>query len=670
MEWAVAPGTSLGPKLVWTWRAVLVTGLALLAAHYGSGFGGPGLDYLFNRWIYDAVEILAGAGCLVRAATVRAERWAWLWISFALFATTGGDILYDNVYNGNPPFPSFADAAYLAFYPGCYLGIGLLLRNRVSRFSATMWLDGVMAASAAAAVAAAALVQVVVDGTKGSSAVVLTNLAYPIGDVLLLALVFFVFAVTRWMPGRAWSLLAAGLLVVSVGDGIFLFQSVTNTYAEGTLLDVSWPMALVLLAFAAWHAPGRVRTRALEERPLFGTPVVCGLVAVAVFVAGAAGAVHPFAVAFAAITVVLILARSALTLRENAALLERRGTEALTDALTGLRNRRALLGDLDDALEQARDGGEPRMLAIFDLNGFKQYNDTFGHPAGDALLARLAEKLAAAVAPAGGAYRMGGDEFCVLMPASDPLLQRAAGALAETGESFAVTAAYGAVTIPQEASSSSDALGVADGRLYRRKGQIIARRSAAHEPLLRTLAEREPGLRAHVADVSTLVLAIGRELGLEGLDLEELRLAAELHDVGKLAIPDAVLQKPGALDDAEWEFIRKHTLIGQRILAGAPALAAVGTIVRSTHERWDGRGYPDGLAGEAIPLAARIVAVCDAYSAITSDRPYRAACAEKQAVAELRRCAGAQFDPRLVEILCGVLKQRPGATATVVALAG
>ena len=266
------------------------------------------------------------------------------------------------------------------------------------------------------------------------------------------------------------------------------------------------------------------------------------------------------------------------------------------------------------------------MLALFDLNGFKTYNDTFGHPAGDALLARLAGKLAAAVAPDGDAYRMGGDEFCVLLPASEPELHRVGEALCESGEGFTVTSAYGAAVIPDDATTVSTALSVADERLYAHK-ELLAEihRGTAHEPLLRTLAEREPELRAHVADVSSLAVRVGDRLGLGRDELEELRLAAELHDVGKLAIPDVVLQKSGPLDPTEWGFIHSHTLMGQRIVSAAPALRSVGEIVRSTHENWDGTGYPDGLAGEAIPLAARIIGVCDAYSAITSDRPYRAA---------------------------------------------
>ncbi|MGH3056387.1 MAG: diguanylate cyclase, partial [Gaiellaceae bacterium] len=318
-------------------------------------------------------------------------------------------------------------------------------------------------------------------------------------------------------------------------------------------------------------------------------------------------------------------------------------------------------------LERAHDG-EQRLLALFDLNGFKTYNDTFGHPAGDALLSRLAGKLAAAVAPSGEAYRMGGDEFCALLPASEPELHRVAKALCESGEGFTVTSAYGAALIPNDATTVSTALSVADERLYAHK-ELLAeiRRGTAHEPLLRTLAEREPGLRAHVAAVSSLAARVGERLGLAVDELEELRLAAELHDVGKLAIPDVVLQKVGPLDPTEWGFIHSHTLIGQRILGAAPALKQVGAIVRSTHENWDGTGYPDGLAGEAIPLAARIIGVCDAYSAMTSDRPYRAARTPEDAVEELRRCAGGQFDCQVVELLCIVLadEDEPAATFAV-----
>jgi two-component system, cell cycle response regulator len=636
------------------WQAILVAGLVVLGLSY-VGHLSPGGTRLYETWLYEGLELLAALGCLARAVLVRAERSAWFFIGSALLATTLGDILFDFWYGGNPPFPSAADVAYLAFYPLLYVGIVLLLRRRVSTFSATLWLDGLLAATAAAALAASVLVEVVVRSTHGSRLVVLTNIAYPIGDVLLLALLVFVFSVTRWRPGRAWTLIAVGLLCNTVGDAIFLYQTAVGTYIEGRYLDLAWPLSLVLIALAAWQRPGRGSRVELQDRAMLGTPIVCGLTATGVLVAGSQVHMHPLALVLASVTIVLVLARTALTFWENSQLLETSRREALTDSLTALANRRKLLVDLEVEVESASEE-EPRMLVLFDLNGFKTYNDTFGHPAGDALLARLAGKLAAAVAPDGAAYRMGGDEFCVLLPAPEPDIHRIAEALWETGEGFEVTSAYGAALIPDDATTVSTALSVADERLYAHK-ELLAeiRRGTAHEPLLRTLAEREPELRAHVADVSSLAARVGEQLGLAPDELEELRLAAELHDVGKLAIPDVVLQKSGSLDPTEWGFIHSHTLIGQRILGAAPALRPVGTIVRSTHENWDGTGYPDGLAGEAIPLAARIIAACDAYSAMTSDRPYRAARTSAEAVAELRRCAGRQFDRQIVDLLCAVL---------------
>jgi HD-GYP domain-containing protein (c-di-GMP phosphodiesterase class II) len=139
------------------------------------------------------------------------------------------------------------------------------------------------------------------------------------------------------------------------------------------------------------------------------------------------------------------------------------------------------------------------------------------------------------------------------------------------------------------------------------------------------------------------------QLGMCAEDIDDVVRAAELHDVGKLAVPREILDKPGPLDNAEWAVMRRHTVIGERMLLAAPALAAVAPLVRSSHERWDGGGYPDGLCGPAIPLGARIVAVCDAFDAMTTDRVYRRGMAPKDALTELRRCAGTQFDPAVVD---------------------
>ena len=257
----------------------------------------------------------------------------------------------------------------------------------------------------------------------------MTNLAYPIGDVLLLALIVFVFSVTRWQPGRAWTLIAAGLLLNAVGDAVYLYQTAVGTYVEGTYLDLVWPLSLVLVALAAWQRPGRVPRVELQERALLGTPFVCGLTATGVLVAAIPGACSPLALILACTDDrARPRADGAELLGEHAAARGQphRGAHGFAD---GARQPAQAPRSTSRSSSSARTRGEPRMLVLFDLNGFKTYNDTFGHPAGDALLTRLAAKLAAAVAPDGNAYRMGGDEFCVLLPASEPELHRVAEAL-------------------------------------------------------------------------------------------------------------------------------------------------------------------------------------------------------------------------------------------------
>jgi HD-GYP domain-containing protein (c-di-GMP phosphodiesterase class II) len=196
--------------------------------------------------------------------------------------------------------------------------------------------------------------------------------------------------------------------------------------------------------------------------------------------------------------------------------------------------------------------------------------------------------------------------------------------------------------------------------VQKNSGRASAGRQSS-DVLLRALAERNPSLGEHVRGVVELALTVGQRLALPPEQLEDLRRAAELHDIGKVAIPDAILAKADPLDEAEWEYTRHHTIIGERILQAAPALGSVARIVRSTHERMDGKGYPDQLAGEEIPLAARIVLVCDAFEAMTAPRGYREAMSAEVALEELERCAGSQFDPRVVAAFRALVDQRERA---------
>jgi len=341
---------------------------------------------------------------------------------------------------------------------------------------------------------------------------------------------------------------------------------------------------------------------------------------------------------------------------------------AHTDPLTGLGNRRQLLLDLDDACHA---GDSQRFaLVLFDLDGFKNYNDSFGHLPGDALLRRLGQKLAAGVEGWGQAYRLGGDEFCVLAPLrgrerADGLALMGAEALSEEGEGFVIGASYGAVVLPEEGRSPSDLLATADLRMYafKQKGRPSAARQTT-DALVRVQEERSPLLGPHVSEVTALAEAVAERLGLPEPRLHRLRQTAELHDVGKMAIPDEVLDKPDALTEDEWRLIREHTIVGERIVSAAPALSEVAKLVRATHERFDGAGYPDGLAGEQIPLEARIVNAADAFCAMTQERSYRAAKSVEGALDELRRCAGSQFDPRVAEALIAVVREGIAARAS------
>jgi diguanylate cyclase (GGDEF)-like protein len=636
--------------------ALSAAGMAAYVAWILIPFGGETAEGFFNKWTYDGLIVLAFAVCALRAVWVAQERAAWLMLAAGLGCWATGEILYSFAYDSAPPFPSAADACYLAFYLCAYVGLLLLVRVRVSRINGSVWLDGLMGALAAGALGAAILFQAVLETTEGSAAEVITNLAYPLGDVLLLALVVGVAAITGWSPDRGWIAIGAALAATAIADGIYLFQSANGSYAEGTLLDTLWPASVLLLAWAGWMRAGTSLAVELEGRPLVATPAVCGAVGLGLLASDHFHRLNALALALAIAAVIAVFVRTGLTFVENGRILARIRTQAVTDPLTGLGNRRKLLAELSRVMDGAPD---QHMLIIFDLDGFKSYNDTFGHPAGDALLTRLGNRLASVAAPHGSTYRLGGDEFSVLarVPAegAESLLERTVRALSDEGEGFTVTSSFGAVFLGNEAADPREALGIADQRLYAQKRTVGIGRGKPHAVLLQAISEREPELRTHVRSVAELSLATGRRLGLEAPELERLRFAAELHDVGKLAIPDDVLSKPGVLDEHEWAFIREHTIVGHRILSASPALHEVATIVRSTHERWDGTGYPDGLAGEEIPLAARIIFVCDALVAMTTDRPYSPTRSRAEAVVELRRCAGTQFDPRIAQIVCDIV---------------
>jgi diguanylate cyclase (GGDEF)-like protein len=334
---------------------------------------------------------------------------------------------------------------------------------------------------------------------------------------------------------------------------------------------------------------------------------------------------------------------------------------ALTDALTGLGNRRMLMRDLPAQLRSASTS-RPLVLLLFDLNGFKSYNDSFGHGAGDDLLARLGRALATAVAPRGRAYRLGGDEFCVLASVEPTQTQAtiatAAAALTEHGSGFRIDASYGSIVLPAETQDAAEALRLVDQRMYaqkRREGRSADRQS--QDVLLHALYERNPQLYDQLQEVGVLIETVARRMGVPFDDARHAVQAGQLCDVGQVAIPDAILSKHGTLDEEEQAFLRSQPVISERIISAAPALAEVARLVRSIGEHVDGSGYPDGLAGNDIPLGSRIAAACHRYVLLVhkavsdGDRAAR-----DRALAALHREAGSRFDHEVVDVLAAVVR--------------
>ena len=348
---------------------------------------------------------------------------------------------------------------------------------------------------------------------------------------------------------------------------------------------------------------------------------------------------------------------------------------ALTDPLTGLGNHRHFHERLQRELAQADEHSGMVSLCFLDIDDFKRVNDQFGHPAGDRVLSQVASRLR----QGGESFRLGGDEFAVLLVGMDEqlalattesIVQRIADT--ELGKSGTITVSAGVATFPQHGRERDSLIRLADGALYwakeHGKNQVrlaradvaelsefrrvasgvdrIARFRAAAS-LARAVDSRDAYTGSHSERVANLAAEVASQLGLPAEEIELTRLAGSLHDLGKLAIPEEILRKPAALSDAERLVLERHPQIGYRMLESL-GVDPIAYWVLHHHERWDGSGYPDGLAEERIPLGARIIFVSDAFDAMTSDRLYRDSLSYEDAIAEVERCSGSQFDPDVV----------------------
>src|SRR5262245_38303050 len=359
--------------------AVLAVGTALVSLHDWFGLGGEALDYAAEGPVYDAVVLAAGITCLARSRSAGRERGAWIAIGAAILAWGAAETYWTAAIldNPSPPYPSPADAGYLAFYPLAVLGLLLLVRARTEHLDWRLWMDGAIAGLGTAALGTAFIFDFVAGQANGTALQTATSLAYPLGDILLLAMVLGVVALAGWRPGRAWTPLLLGLTALAVADVAYTLQSTDLGLPGGIWVEPLYMIAAATLAVAAWQSrPAAIRSvpRSSSWRELI-VPAVSAGVMIGLFGMQFVGGAWGLSTVLWAATMVAVIVRLGISDRENRELLE----QVRTDALTGLGSRGSLQLDLEDRLARATEE-EPVVLALFDLDGFKRFNDTFGHP--------------------------------------------------------------------------------------------------------------------------------------------------------------------------------------------------------------------------------------------------------------------------------------------------
>jgi len=461
----------------WVMGLLLVGYIVMLMLHP------QGRSWSFvQNWGVDGFEVVAGGLCLARAVVGGSRRSVALILGVGLLAWALGDVIWtlETRNGGNPPTPSLADGFYLVFYPLAYVAVIRLMRMEVRRLPLAKWLDGAVAGLGAAAVCAAFAFDTILHAIGGPPAALATNLAYPIGDLILLALVIGALAMLPTWRSAQWLILALGCAVDAVGDTIYLFQSSAGTYHVGTLLDATWPTAILLTSLAVWQPSVASKRPEADVAPRFVLPVIAAGCGLAVLLQAALSHVGRVAVALAVATLFAVLVRSLLSFRDLRLLTETSAQQALTDELTGLGNRRKLMRVLDGSFSNRGTAVDRNHLALLliDLDHFKEINDSFGHAVGDQILTMLGPRLQSALRATDVLTRIGGDEFGIVLSDADAryattIAERLTTQLEQPFTldiaSLHVSASVGIALSPEHARDGAELLRCADVAMYRAK---------------------------------------------------------------------------------------------------------------------------------------------------------------------------------------------------------
>ena len=461
---------------VWIFYAVATALLLAFAVTLFVRHAGQTWAFVDNQGV-DGLEVMLALACLTRAASRRPGRGPALALGLGLLCWAVGDVIWSTDPVSSV---SIADAFYLAFYPLACVALVLLTRSHVARIRANVWLDGLVAGLGAAAVLAAFAFDTILSSINGSSLTVAVNLAYPIGDLALLALAIGALVLVPGTPARLL-VFAAGCTLMAVGDTVYLFQSSAGSYQVGTPVNLTWPLAILAMSVSVWIGMGnRVRSVTVERAPRLVIPAVAAVACVVILMLGNVGHVSAVALGMAAATLVAAAVRLVFSLRELRGMTEARRHEAATDELTGLANRRQMLDELARAFHALRSGDVQCVaLLLIDLDHFKEVNDSFGHQTGDALLKQIGPRISAVTRPTDLVARLGGDEFAVILTGADArfatsVAQRITDALAEpiVVESAAlhVGGSIGVAVAPLHARSADELIRCADVAMYRAKG--------------------------------------------------------------------------------------------------------------------------------------------------------------------------------------------------------